>query len=177
MGARRCTHQLRASERQRPSGNHRFPQGRLAHTANFTANITAPPKVSPERALEPRTTLPRIGGQSQGGKDAAPSVSAGSFAVRRGGVAPFGRRYAGEREARRPVRVGRAWWDRPTARQWEVVAICCQAVVDLSTRYAEAAARMAGAPADGAGRAELERVAAVCRRAPGLLARTFHEAL
>ena len=60
---------------------------------------------------------------------------------------------------------------------WEAIAICCQAVVDLSTRYAEAAARMAGATADGARRAELERVAAVCRRVPGLPARTFHEAL
>jgi len=60
---------------------------------------------------------------------------------------------------------------------WEAIAICCQAVVDLSTRYAEAAARMAGGTADGARRAELERVAAACWRVPGLPARTFHEAL
>ena len=65
----------------------------------------------------------------------------------------------------------------PRREFWEAVAICCQAVVDLSTRYAEAAARMAEATADPARRAELERLAAVCRHVPGLPARTFHEAL
>lgn len=60
---------------------------------------------------------------------------------------------------------------------WEAIAICCRAVVDLSTRYAEGAARMAEATADPARRAELEHLAAVCRRVPGLPARSFHEAL
>ena len=60
---------------------------------------------------------------------------------------------------------------------WDAIAICCQAVVDLSTRYAETAAGMAEVTADGARRADLERVAAVCRRVPGLPARTFQEAL
>jgi len=60
---------------------------------------------------------------------------------------------------------------------WDAIAICCQAVVDLSTRYAEEAARMAEATADPARRAELERLAAVCRRVPGLPARTFREAV
>jgi pyruvate formate-lyase/glycerol dehydratase family glycyl radical enzyme len=60
---------------------------------------------------------------------------------------------------------------------WEAIAICCQAVVALSTRYAEGAARMAEATADPARRAELESIAAVCQRVPGLPARTFREAV
>ena len=60
---------------------------------------------------------------------------------------------------------------------WEAIGMCCQAVVDLSERYAEAAARMAEATADGARRVQLKRVSAVCRRVPGLPARTFHEAV
>jgi len=60
---------------------------------------------------------------------------------------------------------------------WEAIGICCQAVVDLSLRYAEAAARMAEATPDLARRAELERTAVVCRRVPGLPARSFHEAV
>ena len=65
----------------------------------------------------------------------------------------------------------------PRREFWEAVAICCQAVADLSARYAEQAARMAQAAADPGRRAELERVSAVCRRVPGLPARTFHEAV
>ena len=60
---------------------------------------------------------------------------------------------------------------------WEAAGICCQAVVDLSARYAERAAAMAAATAEARRRAELERVAAACRRVPGLPARTFHEAI
>jgi formate C-acetyltransferase len=60
---------------------------------------------------------------------------------------------------------------------WEAIAICCQAVADLSTRYAEAAARMAEAAADPARRAELERISAACRRVPALWARSFREAV
>ena len=60
---------------------------------------------------------------------------------------------------------------------WGAIAICCQAVVALSTRYAEAAAHMAEVAADPARRAELERIATVCRRVPGLPARSFHEAV
>ncbi|HEX7512901.1 MAG TPA: pyruvate formate lyase family protein, partial [Candidatus Methylomirabilis sp.] len=71
--------------------------------------------------------------------------------------------------------------DDPDAAQrrefWEAVTLCCQAVVDLAARYAERAAEMAAATADAARRAELERVAAVCRRVPGLPARSFHEAV
>ncbi|MBP1776911.1 MAG: pflD, partial [candidate division NC10 bacterium] len=65
----------------------------------------------------------------------------------------------------------------PRREFWEAVAICCQAVADLSARYAEQAARMAHATADPGRRAELERVSAACRRVPGLPARTFHEAV
>jgi formate C-acetyltransferase len=60
---------------------------------------------------------------------------------------------------------------------WEAIAMCCQAVVDLCRRYAEVAARMAEAAADPARRAELERVAIVCRQVPALPARSFHEAV
>ena len=60
---------------------------------------------------------------------------------------------------------------------WEAVSICCQAVVDLAARYAKQAAEMAAATADAARRAELERVAAVCGRVPGLPPRSFHEAV
>ena len=60
---------------------------------------------------------------------------------------------------------------------WEAIAICCQSVVALSTRYAEAAARLAASAADPIRRAELERIATACRRVPGQPARTFHEAV
>ncbi len=60
---------------------------------------------------------------------------------------------------------------------WEAIAVCCQAVVDLSVRYAETATRLAAATGDAGRRAELEQISAVCRRVPGLPARTFHEAL
>ena len=60
---------------------------------------------------------------------------------------------------------------------WEAIVICCQAVVALSTRYAEAAAHLAQVAADPVRRAELERIATVCRRVPGLPARSFHEAV
>ncbi|MFB3818549.1 MAG: pyruvate formate lyase family protein [Candidatus Methylomirabilales bacterium] len=60
---------------------------------------------------------------------------------------------------------------------WQATALCCQAVVDLATRYAEAAAALAGAARDEARRAELARIAAVCRRVPARPARAFHEAV
>lgn len=60
---------------------------------------------------------------------------------------------------------------------WEAIAICCQAVVDLAARYAATAAGMAERTAHPARRAELERIAAVCRRVPSLPARSFHEAV
>ncbi len=65
----------------------------------------------------------------------------------------------------------------PRREFWEAIAVCCQAVVDLSVRYAETATRLAAATADPGRSAELKRIAAVCRRVPGLPARTFHEAL
>ena len=60
---------------------------------------------------------------------------------------------------------------------WEAIAVCCQSVVSLSARYADAAARLAASTPDPARRAELERMAAACRRVPGLPARSFHEAV
>ena len=60
---------------------------------------------------------------------------------------------------------------------WGAIAICCQSVVALSTRYAEETSRLAASTANPARRAELERIAAACRRVPGLPARSFHEAV
>jgi pyruvate-formate lyase len=60
---------------------------------------------------------------------------------------------------------------------WEAIAACCQAVVALSARYAEAAACMAAGATDPGRRTELERIAAGCRQVPGLPARSFYEAV
>jgi formate C-acetyltransferase len=60
---------------------------------------------------------------------------------------------------------------------WEAISICCHAVVALSARYAQTAAEMAAATAGPGRRGELERIAATCRRVPGLPARSFHEAV
>ncbi|MHB1007459.1 MAG: pyruvate formate lyase family protein [Chloroflexota bacterium] len=60
---------------------------------------------------------------------------------------------------------------------WEAVAISCQAVVDLSLRYASQATRMAEETPDPARRHELRRVADACRQVPAHPARTFHEAV
>jgi pyruvate-formate lyase len=65
----------------------------------------------------------------------------------------------------------------PRREFWEAVSICCQAVVGLAARYAEAATRLAASAADPARRVELEGIAAACRRVPGQPARSFHEAV
>ena len=55
--------------------------------------------------------------------------------------------------------------------------ITLEALVALSHRYAALAEAQAAAESDPARRAELQRIAAVCRRVPELPARSFHEAL
>ena len=60
---------------------------------------------------------------------------------------------------------------------WEAIAITCQAVVDLSQRYARRAAEMTTAERNLERRAELTRIAEACGQVPGLPARNFHEAV
>ena len=55
--------------------------------------------------------------------------------------------------------------------------IACDAVIRFAERHAERAERMAGQETDDVRRAELLRIAAVCRRVPAEPPRDFHEAL
>ena len=55
--------------------------------------------------------------------------------------------------------------------------LACDALIVFAHRHAELAERLATATADGARRAELERIAAVCRRVPAHAPRDLHEAL
>jgi len=55
--------------------------------------------------------------------------------------------------------------------------ICADAIVTFATRHAEAALERADAEADPVRKAELEEIAAVCRRVPARKPRTFREAL
>jgi formate C-acetyltransferase len=73
-------------------------------------------------------------------------------------------------------------WERdPHAldQQEQLVAmeIACDAVILFARRHAELAERMATETGDERRRAELGRIAAVCRRVPGHAPRDFHEAL
>ena len=61
---------------------------------------------------------------------------------------------------------------------YRAAMICCEAAVTYAERYAAQAQRLARAPGiDRERRAELEEIAAICRRVPRYPARTFHEAL
>ncbi len=60
---------------------------------------------------------------------------------------------------------------------WQAIADCCQAVADLSDRYADTAAAMARTTADPRRRAELLGISETCRRVPALPARSFREAV
>lgn len=55
--------------------------------------------------------------------------------------------------------------------------IACDAVILFAERHARLAAEMAGREADPARKAELEKIADVCRRVPAHAPRDFHEAL
>ena len=57
------------------------------------------------------------------------------------------------------------------------VILCLEAAIAFAGRYAALAERMAAEEADPTRRAELRRIAAVCRRVPAHPARTLHEAL
>lgn len=55
--------------------------------------------------------------------------------------------------------------------------IVCDAIVHLANRHADLAAEMAAKTTDPVRKAELEKIAAVCRRVPEFPATSFHEAL
>jgi formate C-acetyltransferase len=57
------------------------------------------------------------------------------------------------------------------------MAIACGATIRLARRHADLAERMALEEADSSRRAELRRIATVCRRVPARPPRDFHEAL
>jgi formate C-acetyltransferase len=59
----------------------------------------------------------------------------------------------------------------------EAMLVCTEALVRFAERHAEQARELAAAERDPARRAELERIAAVCSRAPAHAPRDFHEAL
>jgi len=59
----------------------------------------------------------------------------------------------------------------------DAMAVCCDAAIVLSERYAREAAAMARAETDRDRAAELLEIAEVCRRVPAEAPRTFHEAL
>ena len=59
----------------------------------------------------------------------------------------------------------------------EAMLIAADAVIRFAERHAERAGQMAREAADARRRAELERIAAVCRRVPAQAPRDFHEAV
>jgi pyruvate formate-lyase/glycerol dehydratase family glycyl radical enzyme len=61
--------------------------------------------------------------------------------------------------------------------QLVAMAIACDALILFAERHAALAEQMAAETADQARRAELERIAAVCRRVPAHAPSDFHEAL
>src|SRR5450759_3412412 len=89
----------------------------------------------------------------------------------------------GIRELQRTIEGYRARLDlaRPAELEQDAFYRAClialEAVCDYAQRYAELAATLAAAEPDPARRAELENLAAVCRRVPAFPARTFHEAV
>src|SRR5204862_636375 len=66
-------------------------------------------------------------------------------------------------------------WDKQ--QELRAMAIAAGAVIRLAERHAAVAARMAGEEPLAERRAELERIAEVCRRVPAHAPRNFHEAL
>lgn len=59
----------------------------------------------------------------------------------------------------------------------KAMAITCDSIIQFANRYAEELERMANLEKDEKRRAELEKIAAVCRRVPAHAPKTFHEAL
>jgi len=60
---------------------------------------------------------------------------------------------------------------------YRAAGLSCEAILVLGRRYAEEADRLAGTEPDAGRRAELERIAATCRRVPAEPPRSFREAL
>lgn len=60
---------------------------------------------------------------------------------------------------------------------YEAVCLVCDAVMLWAKRHADLARQQAAKETDGARRAELETIAAICERVPAHPARTFHEAV
>lgn len=60
---------------------------------------------------------------------------------------------------------------------WESVSIVCDGVIHFANRYADLAEQLAKQESDAVRRAELQTIAATCRRAPEFPAQNFREAL
>ncbi len=63
------------------------------------------------------------------------------------------------------------------AEQLKAMAISCDAVIRLAERHAEWAEELATRESDPQRSAELQKIAAICRRVPAHKPRTFHEAI
>jgi len=63
------------------------------------------------------------------------------------------------------------------AEQLQAMAIACDAAIIFANRHAHLAEKMATETEDAGRRAELEQIAAICRRVPAEKPRTFYEAL
>jgi formate C-acetyltransferase len=65
----------------------------------------------------------------------------------------------------------------PRRDQLQAMLTCCEAVPQLTERYANEAARLADNESDPVRRAELSDIAAICRKVPWKKPESFHEAL
>ncbi|MBM3500154.1 MAG: formate C-acetyltransferase/glycerol dehydratase family glycyl radical enzyme, partial [Armatimonadetes bacterium] len=65
----------------------------------------------------------------------------------------------------------------PQTEEWRAMAACCEALIRYAERHAERAEELAAEERDPQRRAELLRIAEVCRRVPAHAPRDFHEAL
>ncbi|WP_092223103.1 trans-4-hydroxy-L-proline dehydratase [Desulforhopalus singaporensis] len=63
------------------------------------------------------------------------------------------------------------------AEQWKAMAISCDAVIVFAERHADLAEKMAATEGDPGRKAELIRIAEICRRVPAEKPRTFWEAI
>ncbi|HQG45445.1 MAG TPA: glycyl radical protein, partial [bacterium] len=63
------------------------------------------------------------------------------------------------------------------AEELRAMRLCAQSIITLAQRHADRAEALAGEEIDPQRRAELQQIAAICRRVPAEKPRTFHEAL
>lgn len=68
-------------------------------------------------------------------------------------------------------------YDKEKRLYWEAVIIVCEAVREFAERYAMEADKLAKREINALRKAELEKIAGICRRIPWNPPRTFHEAL